>query len=284
MQTPVQAGTKGRNLENVQTLVMGVVNVTPDSFYDGGNHFETAEAIAFGHTLIEQGADIVDIGGESSRPGATPVSEEEELRRVIPVIQALAPNIRVSIDTMKANVAREAVRAGATLINDITCSLADVAAETGTGVALMHMRGTPATMQDQLDYADVVTEVLDYLVVAAERAQRLGVSEILIDPGIGFAKSTEHNVALLRALPRFVATGIPVLVGTSRKRFIGQISVGKGERALGPKERFEGSLASATWAMACGVAAVRVHDVRATKHAAQIVGDDADLLTKRVGA
>lgn len=252
---------------------MGVVNVTPDSFYDGGRHFATDEAIAFGRSLIDEGADILDVGGESSRPGAVPVSEEEELRRVLPVVRALAPHGRVSIDTMKPNVARLAVAAGATLINDITSTLHEVAAETGAAIALMHMQGTPQSMQDQPHYVDVVREVLDDLLASASRAERLGIREIYIDPGIGFGKTTAHNVALLNALPRFVASGLPVLVGTSRKRFIGQISAPAGSPLLDPDERLEGSLASATWAMACGAAAVRVHDVRATAQAARIVGD-----------
>ncbi len=252
---------------------MGVVNVTPDSFYDGGNHFDTDEAIAFGRSLIGEGADILDVGGESSRPGATPVSEQEELRRVLPVIEALSPYCRVSIDTMKPNVARRAVGAGATLINDISSTLCDVAAETGTAIALMHMQGDPQSMQDHPHYDDVVGEVYDYLVRAATRAEDLGIKEIYIDPGIGFGKTTKHNVALLHGLARFVGSGFPVMIGTSRKRFIGQIAAPAGSSPLGPEERFEGSLASATWAMACGVAMVRVHDVKATKEAARIVGD-----------
>ncbi len=268
-------GIKGPNLEIVQTLVMGVVNVTPDSFYDGGHHFDTDEAIAFGLSLIAEGADILDVGGESSRPGATPVSEDEELRRVLPVIRALSPHCRVSIDTMKRNVARLAVDAGATLINDITSSLHEIAAETGTAIALMHMRGIPQSMQDNPHYDDVVGEVFDYLVDAAQRAVDLGIEEIYIDPGIGFGKTTKHNVALLHNLERFVGSGFPVLVGTSRKRFIGQIAAPAGASPLEPDDRFEGSLASATWAMACGAAAVRVHDVKATKEAARIVGDRA---------
>ncbi|HUY07719.1 MAG TPA: dihydropteroate synthase [Acidimicrobiales bacterium] len=257
----------------MQTLVMGVVNVTPDSFYDGGNHFDTDEAIAFGHQLINDGADILDIGGESSRPGATPVDEVEEFRRVLPVIRGLSPYCRVSIDTMKLNVARAAVEAGATMINDITSTLHEVAAETGAAISLMHMQGSPQSMQDRPHYDDVVGEVLDYLVRAATRAIHLGIKEIYIDPGIGFGKTTSHNVALLHALPRFVATGFSVLVGTSRKRFIGQIAAPAGSSPLELDERFEGSLASATWAMSCGVSMVRVHDVKATAQAARIVGE-----------
>lgn len=252
---------------------MGVVNVTPDSFYDGGSHFEKDEAIAFGRYLLSEGADILDVGGESTRPGATPVPEDEELRRVVPVIRALAPYGRISIDTMKPTVARAAVEAGATLINDVTCSLIDVAAQMHVAIALMHMKGTPETMQDDPHYDDVVAEVTQHLLRAAQRAERQGIEEIYIDPGIGFGKTTRHNVALLRSLPALVATGIPLLVGTSRKRFLGQIAAQPGDEPLGPEDRFEGSLATATWAMACGAAAVRVHDVKATAQAARIIGD-----------
>ena len=273
--------TKGRNLEIVQTLVMGVVNVTPDSFYDGGNYLDADKAIAFGLQLIGEGADILDVGGESSRPGATPVSEQEELRRVLPVIAALSQHCRVSVDTMKPNVARMAVAAGATLINDITSTLHEVAAETGVAIALMHMQGTPQSMQVRPHYDDVVHEVLDHLVQVASQARRFGIKEVYIDPGIGFGKTTAHNVALLHALPRFVATKFPVLVGTSRKRFIGQIAAPAGSSPLEADERFEGSLASATWAMACGVSVVRVHDVKATTQSARIVGDLAPSPSQR---
>jgi dihydropteroate synthase len=254
---------------------MGVVNVTPDSFFDGGRHFSAAEAITHGRKLIDEGADILDVGGESTRPGATPVPEEEELARVLPVVRALAPRCRVSIDTMKARVAREAVAAGATLVNDVTASLGEVAAAVGAGIVVMHMQGSPATMQASPVYDDVVDEVLASLEAAAGRARAAGVEEVYIDPGIGFGKTTAHNLTLLRALPRFVATGIPVLVGTSRKRFLGEIAVRSPHAPLGVDDRFEASLASATWAMACGVAAVRVHDVAATVQAARIVGGRA---------
>lgn len=252
---------------------MGVVNVTPDSFYDGGRHFLADEAIAYGQTLIDEGVDILDVGGESTRPGASPVDESEEMRRVLPVIEALAPLCRVSIDTMKPTVARQAVDHGATLINDVSCSLHEVASQTGVGIVMMHMQGSPADMQRNPHYEDVVGEVFDYLVHAADRARSLGIREMYVDPGIGFGKTKNHNLSLLRALPRLVATGVPVVVGTSRKRFIGTISVSPGQPELSAEERFEGSLATATWAMACGVAAVRVHDVKATVEASKIVGE-----------
>jgi dihydropteroate synthase len=257
----------------VQTLVVGVVNVTPDSFYDGNHHFATVDAIAHGRRLADEGADILDIGGESSRPGAALVSEVEELRRVLPVIEALAPLCRISIDTMKANVAAQAVSAGASLVNDVSCALGEVAAEAGVGIVLMHMKGRPKDMQVDPTYGDVVSEVFSYLADAATRARQLGIEEIYVDPGIGFGKTTQHNLALLRSLPQLVASDVPVFIGTSRKRFIGEISAAHDGETLPLDQRFEGSLASATWAMSCGVAAVRVHDVKATKQAARVVGD-----------
>ncbi len=250
---------------------MGVVNVTPDSFFDGNRHFSTADAVAHAEQLLAEGADILDIGGESTRPGALPVALDEELRRVIPVVEALAGRVRISIDTMKPEVARAAVAAGASLINDVTASLAPVAAETGVGIVLMHMCGTPQTMQEQPQYVDVVSEVIDFLNERAGAARALGVTELYVDPGIGFGKTTEHNIALLRALPELVAQGTPVLVGTSRKRFLGEISSFVPGQILPPEERLEGSLATATFAMSCGVSIVRVHDVRATMQAALLM-------------
>jgi len=255
----------------MRTLVMGVVNVTPDSFFDGGRYLETAAAIAHGEELIAAGADIVDVGGESTRPGALPVGLDEELRRVLPVVAALAPRCRVSIDTMKPQVAREAVAAGATLVNDVSCSLAPVAAAAGVGLALMHMHGTPATMQANPRYRDVVAEVASFLAAAAAAAHHEGVEEVYVDPGIGFGKTVAHNLALLAALPELVEAGEPVLVGVSRKQFIGRISARPGSDPLPPEERFEGSLASAVHAMVCGVAVVRVHDVAPTRDAALLV-------------
>jgi dihydropteroate synthase len=253
-------------------LVMGVLNVTPDSFYDGGRYFETPAAVAHGHELIDAGADIVDVGGESSRPGSRPVELEEELRRVIPVIEALSADVRVSIDTMKPTVARAALAAGASLVNDVSSSLGAIAAEFDAGLVVMHMRGTPADMQKDPHYDDVVREVGDYLVEKAAAARALGVGEIYIDPGIGFGKTKAHNLALLARVPELVERGWPVLIGTSRKSFLGAISSPSGP-PLGPDERFEASLATATFAIAAGAAIVRVHDVRATKHAVRIVTD-----------
>jgi dihydropteroate synthase len=253
---------------------MGVINVTPDSFSDGGQFADADAAIAHGRALLADGADWLDVGGESTRPGAAPVSELEELRRVVPVVEALAGlGARVSIDTRKPAVARAAVAAGASLLNDVGAANGAIAAELGVVWAAMHSQGEPATMQDDPRYGDVVAEVLAELVTRAETATAAGVPEVWIDPGIGFGKTLPHNLALLAHLDDFVATGFPVLVGTSRKGFLGAI-LGASDGAAGPvpvDDRLEGSLATATWAMTCGAAMVRAHDVRATAHAALVV-------------
>jgi dihydropteroate synthase len=254
-------------------LVMGIVNVTPDSFSDGGRYLDAAAAIEHGHTLIAEGADIVDVGGESTRPGAEPVREDDELRRVVPVIEALAPLVRVSIDTTKPAVARAAVQAGATLINDIGASLHDVAAECGVGWVAMHMQGSPRTMQVDPTYGDVVAEVAAFLADKAERAAAAGVPEIWIDPGIGFGKTAAHNLSLLRHLDVLVALAHPVVVGTSRKGFLGRL-LAESDGVTDPvaaDDRLEGSLATATWAIAQGVRMNRVHDVLASVQAAKVV-------------
>jgi len=263
---------------------MGVLNVTPDSFFDGGRYVDHEAAIARGREMIREGVDIVDVGGESTRPGAVAVSDDEELRRVLPVIEALSEEIPVSIDTTKAPVVRRAVKAGAVLVNDVSASLERVAAETGAAFVAMHRRGTPADMQNDPRYDDVVEEVREYLAARAERATEAGVGEVWVDPGIGFGKTAWHNLQLLAGLPELVALGYPVLVGTSRKTFLGHVAAGNigaggamrpGAQAAPPDERFEGSLASATYAMAMGAAAVRVHDVAATAQAARLVGEVA---------
>ncbi len=252
---------------------MGVVNVTPDSFSDGGRYFGTDAAIAHARRLVTEGADVIDVGGESTRPGAAPVAAGEECRRVVPVIEAIGGDVRVSIDTRKATVARAGVAAGATLINDVSASLWTIAAETGVAWAAMHMQGQPPTMQSEPRYDDVVAEVRDFLVRRATRAVGDGVPEVWIDPGIGFGKTTAHNLSLLSHLDELVATGFPVMVGTSRKRFLGALlgdSDGS-DRPTPTDDRLEGSLATATWAMAQGVRMVRVHDVRASVEAAKVV-------------
>lgn len=252
---------------------MGIVNVTPDSFSDGGAFSEVTAAIEHGRRLALEGADIVDVGGESSRPGAVPVDEATERARVIPVVEALADEVRVSIDTAKAGVARAAIDAGATLVNDISASLHEVAADRGVGWVAMHMQGRPATMQDHPTYTDVVAEVRAYLLERAYRAAADGVSEVWIDPGIGFGKDAGHNWDLLAALADLVDTGWPVAVGTSRKGFLGTV-LGQADGATGPtpaSDRLEGSLATATHAASCGVGMVRVHDVAATVGALRAV-------------
>ena len=253
---------------------MGVLNVTPDSFFDGGRYFDHAAAIRHGEEMIADGADIVDVGGESTRPGAEPVDEEEELRRVLPVVAALAARARVSIDTMKPAVARAAVGAGATLINDVGGSLAGIAAESGAGLVVMHRRGTPKDMDERAHYDDVAAEVFTSLGGAAAAARRAGIAEVYVDPGIGFAKTAAHNVALLRALPALVAADVPVLVGTSRKRFLGRLGA-LGPSPLPPGERLAGSVATAVWSMRCGARIVRVHDVSATVQARALLGPRA---------
>jgi dihydropteroate synthase len=257
---------------------MGVVNVTPDSFFDGGRYFDADAAIAHGLQLVSEGADVVDVGGESTRPGAKPVDEREELRRVIPVVEGLAPHVRVSIDTTKAAVARAALGHGATLLNDESNRLVECAARVGAGFVVMHMRGTPADMQDDPRYDDVVGEVHASLVRGALEARRCGVEEVYVDPGIGFGKTVVHNLALLRALPDLVALGTPVLVGVSRKSFIGRV-LAADDPPLPPEERLEGSLAAAVWAAAAGVAMVRVHDVRATVQGLRLVADPVGAAT-----
>jgi dihydropteroate synthase len=245
---------------------MGVLNVTPDSFSDGGRYLDPQAAIARGREMADEGADIVDVGGESTRPGAAPVDEAEERRRVLPVIEALAGTVRVSVDTMKPGVARAAVAAGATLVNDVSATLHEVCAETGAGWVAMHMQGSPRTMQVDPHYDDVVGEVRAHLAARVAEAEAAGVEEIWVDPGIGFGKTAAHNLSLLRHLDRFVDLGRPVVVGTSRKSFLGRI--GGGEQ---PEDRLEASLATATWALAQGASMVRVHDVLATVQAARVV-------------
>ncbi len=245
-------------------LVMGVLNVTPDSFFDGGRYFDPERAIAHGLDLAAQGADVVDVGGESTRPGAEPVGPREELRRVIPVVEALAGSVRVSIDTSKAEVARRAVAAGATLVNDVTATLSDVAAEVGAGYVVMHMQGTPPDMQERPSYEDVAAEVGAFLAGRARAAEAAGVAEVWIDPGIGFGKTVEHNLALLSSLRELADLGWPLLVGTSRKSFLGRLAVGRDGSVRPSSERLEGSIAAAAWSMEAGASMVRVHDVRET--------------------
>lgn len=251
---------------------MGVLNVTPDSFSDGGRYLDPDRAVARGLEMAAEGADVVDVGGESSRPGATPVPEAEERARVVPVVAALAGRVRVSVDTAKAAVAEAAVAAGATLVNDITARLWPVAAEARVGWVAMHMRGTPPTMQADPRYDDVVGEVRAFLLARADEALGAGVAEVWVDPGIGFGKTPAHNLSLLRHLDVLVATGLPVLVGTSRKGFLGTVAPDPDGTPVPVERRLPASLATATWAMTAGVRMVRVHDVAATVQAATLVG------------
>lgn len=262
----------------MQPLVMGVLNVTPDSFSDGGQWFDPEAAVAHGLQLVAEGADIVDVGGESTRPGAEPVDEDEERRRVVGVVEALAPHVRVSIDTRKAEVARAAVAAGATLVNDVSATLWPVAAESGVGWVAMHMQGEPRTMQAAPHYDDVVAEVRRYLVERAEAARRAGVEEVWVDPGIGFGKALDHNLALLRHLAQLVGAGFPVVVGTSRKTFLGRLTSRPFGHEAGDApvdDRLEASVATAAWAVAQGAAMVRVHDVAPTVAAVRLLSEVA---------
>ncbi len=257
-------------------LVMGVLNVTPDSFFDGGRWEDGEIAVERGCAMARAGADVIDVGGESTRPGASPVDEKEEMRRVVPVVaelsRRLGGSVRISVDTTKWVVAEAALAAGATIINDVSASLWPTAAQAGAGWVAMHMRGQPSDMMSRTDYQDVVAEVKAFLVDRAERAAGAGVREIWVDPGIGFAKTAVQNVTVLAHLDQIVATGWPVAVGISRKRFTGVVA-GGGEAAPAPaSERLEASVAGAVWAMQCGAAMVRVHDVKATADAAKLVG------------
>jgi dihydropteroate synthase len=245
-------------------LVMGILNVTPDSFSDGGQFLDSGRAVEHGLQMAAQGAAIIDIGGESTRPGSQPVPAAEQIRRVVPVIARLAEQVSVpiSIDTHDVEVARAALDGGASLLNDITAlsdeQMAELAGARQVPVVLMHMQKTPATMQIEPHYDDVVTEVCDVLVTRAERAQDFGIPKerIFIDPGIGFGKTLEHNLLLLKHLDRLVATGYRVLVGASRKRFLGTLT-GKDS----PADRIFGTAATVALCVAAGVSVVRVHDV-----------------------
>jgi len=255
---------KGRLDFSAGCLIMGVLNVTPDSFSDGGQFFEPDRAVEHGLKMAADGAAIIDVGGESTRPGSAPVSTEEQIKRVVPVIKALREEttVPISIDTRNYQVAEAALQVGAAMINDIT-ALSDermgrLAAEKQVPVVLMHMQGTPQTMQIEPKYDDVVSEVRQFLLERAKRAGQFGVSKdrIFIDPGIGFGKTLEHNLLILRSIRKFVETGYRVLVGTSRKSFIGQIT-GKEN----PSDRIFGTAATVALCVAAGVSIVRVHNV-----------------------
>jgi dihydropteroate synthase len=248
-----------------RTHVMGILNVTPDSFSDGGRYASTDKALARAHEMAATGADIIDIGGESTRPGARPLSEEEELQRIIPVIERLSAELTlpISVDTYKAKVAKKALEAGASIVNDISGlrfspDMARVAADYGAAVVIMHIKGTPRDMQEHPVYADVVGEIMSYLDEGIDIAVKAGVDreKVLIDPGIGFGKTLEHNLAILERLDEFRGLGRPIVLGTSRKKFIGTV--------LGipaPEERIDGTAATVALGIERGAGVVRVHDV-----------------------
>lgn len=257
-----------------RTLIMGILNITPDSFSDGDVFFNPEAALRQAERLAQEGADILDIGGESTRPGAQPVSLEEELRRVIPVIRAARqalPQMPISIDTYKARVAEGALDAGATLINDVSAlrldpQMASLVAEAGVSVVLMHMKGTPQTMQQSPVYTDVVREITDFLRERMAFAEQAGIAieKIIIDPGIGFGKRPQDNTEILRRLHELYALGRPILLGTSRKSFLGAIT----RRPV--EQRLEETIASCVIGVLHGANIVRVHDVGPVKHALQV--------------
>lgn len=256
-----------------QTLLMGVLNVTPDSFSDGGLFFDKEKAIAHGLKMVEEGADFIDIGGESTRPGSKPLELDEELRRVIPVIESLAKetDVPISIDTYKSTVARKAIEAGAQIINDISGlhldpSLSEVAAKEDVPLVLMHIRGNPETMQKDVHYESLFSEIIQYLKDSIQRAESAGVDpeQIIVDPGIGFGKTVEDNLLILKNLKEFKVLGKPLLLGTSRKTFIGKIL------NAGVTERLEGTLASIVVGVLNGAHIIRCHDVLQTKKAIAI--------------
>ena len=272
--TSPQLDCAGRVLKLDVPRVMGIVNATPDSFSDGGEHFDAEAAVAHGLRLAGEGADLLDIGGESTRPGASEVSAEEEIRRTVPVIEALAKqvSIPISIDTSKPEVMRAAVAAGAGMINDVYAlrreGALDAASELRVPVVLMHMQGEPRTMQANPGYDDVVAEVFGALAARAEAARAAGVARdrIWLDPGVGFGKTAEHNLALTAHLERLAALGFPVLYGASRKRVVQAVD----PTADDPGDRIGGSLALALEAARRGAAVIRVHDVRQTVQALKL--------------
>jgi dihydropteroate synthase len=265
----------GRVLKFDRPIVMGILNVTPDSFSDGGRYLTTEQAVSHALELQQQGADIIDIGGESTRPGAEPVSLDEEIKRTIPVIREMrkVTSISISIDTYKAEVARGALEAGADIINDISALQFDpemiaLAVKTGAPVVLMHMLGTPRDMQNDPHYEDCVEEVGAFFQERLNACDRAGIakSRIILDPGIGFGKRVEHNLELLRHLRDFARFGLPLLVGASRKSFIAGVHGGAGKAA----DRIAGSIAAALGAVAEGASILRVHDVGQTVEALRV--------------
>lgn len=260
----------GNHLLNFdRTLVMGVLNVTPDSFSDGGLFADAGKAIEHAKRMVADGADIIDVGGESTRPGSEPISDEEELARVEPVIKELAKlNVPISVDTRKPFVARKCVEIGAGIINDITGlrnpEMIDLAAELKVPAVIMHMKGEPRNMQQNPVYKDAVKEIKDFLRGRISDARKAGIKDIIVDPGIGFGKATEHNLQILKRLDEFAGLECPIMVGPSRKSFIGNVS------GLKVDERLEGTIASVAIAVMNGANIVRVHDVKECKRAVLI--------------
>lgn len=255
------------------TLLMGIVNVTPDSFWDGGRFLDPAAAVAHARQLVKEGADILDIGGESTRPHASPVAEAEELRRVLPVIEALAGTVAVplSIDTRKPAVARAALERGASIVNDIeACRVDDtlwrIVADAGAGYVCMHMQGTPRTMQQQPNYREVVSDIDTFFRDRLTRLAQAGVrpAQVALDPGIGFGKTPEHTLDLLARVDSYKSNERPLVLGVSRKSFLGRLLDVEGP------ERLPGALACSAWAVAAGVEVLRTHDVAATRQAARM--------------
>lgn len=275
----------GRTLPIGQrTLLMGILNVTPDSFSDGNLFLSPEKALAHAEQMIADGADIIDIGGESTRPGAALISAEDEIQRVLPVIEELArrTNVTISIDTTKADVARAALDAGAAIVNDISAlrfdfHIADEAAKKGAGLVLMHSRGTPATMQRLPPVAEVMKEVTTSLRSSVTMAERRGVKResIVVDPGIGFGKTAEQNVELIAKLDQFAAAfpEFPILIGTSRKSFIGRILAGENGEPAPSTDRLHGTMASITAAILKGAHIVRVHDVKAAAETVKVADE-----------
>lgn len=264
-----------------RTLIMGILNVTPDSFSDGGEFFSVDQALAHAEQMIAEGADIIDVGGESTRPGGEPVSVEEEIRRVVPVIEALSSRVNtpLSVDTTKSEVARAALDAGASIVNDISALrfdfyVADAAARAGAGLVLMHSRGTPATMHRLPPVADIMQEVVSSLRASVHMAERRGVKResIVIDPGIGFGKTQEQNIELIARLDELIAAfpDYPLLIGTSRKSFIGRILAADSGSPAPASHRLHGTMATITAAVLKGAHIVRVHDVKATRETIRV--------------
>lgn len=267
-----------------RTLIMGVLNITPDSFFDGGRYYDPERAIARAKEMVGQGADIIDIGGESTRPGAEPVQEDTELSRILPVIRGLAGKIKIpiSIDTYKSGIAAKALEEGAALVNDISgfhfdSKMPQVVAEFQVPVVVMHTAGRPKTMQQEACYKELINDIIGYLQEAIQLGLAAGISpdNFIIDPGLGFGKTPADNLRLLRELPRFKTLGRPIMIGASRKSFIGKVL------GLPLEERLEGSLAAAAIAIFNGANIIRTHDLKETKRVASIV--DAILRNTEVG-